>query len=269
MFRYVSSKSLVFLFSLGIFTWSILMVSQSRSQPVSLPQSAVCQLADRISVKVWIDGGWGTGIIFSRQENIYTVVTNDHVVDQLKEDLKIQTFDGFIYHANLIARYDLDSNFGTDLAVIQFRSSLEYLIPELASWDSEFKPKVMGAGYPLGLGKDDAGFVCTELVPVSIYLPHPLLRGYQLGFFAGIQVGMSGGPLLDEFGKVVGINGQTLLLSYNPNYFRYRNGTLAFDSLLSLSISSSESHEILSKSSWAIPIESFAKIFPVCLGRCQ
>lgn len=85
---------------------------------------------------------------------------------------------------------------------------------------------------------------------MKLLLPKPLEQGYQLGYTNEVAAGMSGGPILDRSGQLVGINGG---LKYPPQgiaAFTFADGT-------SPSVSLFEQMESLS---WAIPVSTIRRL---------
>lgn len=88
--------------------------------------SEACNIAKEITVKVLAGRTWGSGILVQRQENSYTVVTNEHVL--IGNSYKIQTPDEKIHSATRLVEFDRSNIGGDDLAVLQFNSSNDYQI---------------------------------------------------------------------------------------------------------------------------------------------
>ncbi|BAI90367.1 S1 family peptidase [Arthrospira platensis] len=65
----------------------------------------------------------------------------------------------------------------------------------LAKFPDQKYPPTRNQGFNLTRGR------------ISFLSEKPFKNGYQIGYTNPIQKGMSGGPLLDRWGKVVGING--------------------------------------------------------------
>ena len=122
--------------------------TQKASPRQLLTDLSVKQLQQRarsITVKVISENSWGSGIAIQRQGEVYTVLTNQHVLTPGKRH-RIQTADGRIYSANLLRSIRSDD----DLGLVQFRSpDVVYAVallknsPRLAVGD-----KVFAAGFP-------------------------------------------------------------------------------------------------------------------------
>lgn len=196
--------------------------------------------AQAITVKVMSDEFLGSGILFKKDKSIYTVITNAHVLRAGDPPYRIQTPDGHVY----AARVSKNSNFGkNDLAILQFQShEKDYTILAIGS-----KPvlgdQIFAAGFYSQENEEKQSFNLT-IGKVSLLLPQPLENGYQIGYTNDIQKGMSGGPLLNRRGEVLGVNG----MHANPLWDTpsvFVDGSYANQAL----------HEQINRFSWAIPIE--------------
>ncbi|MBW4642792.1 MAG: serine protease [Goleter apudmare HA4340-LM2] len=169
-----------------------------------LQPTEISPIAQQITVR--IDGaGTGSGIIIERQDNtkekIYTVVTNRHVVQE-QGSYTVYTPDGKQYPFNHNQARQLP---GVDLAVFQFTSNQSYRVVEKGN--SENLPlgtTIHIAGYPQGtrnirfLSGTISG---RETNPKDGYAFIYTVNGFR---------DMSGGPVLDEQGKLVGIHGRAI-----------------------------------------------------------
>jgi S1-C subfamily serine protease len=228
-------------------------------------------LARSITVKVRVGKTWGSGILVRKQAQVYTVVTNQHVLN-LGDRASIQTADGRIYPAQL-RRQDFGER---DLALLQFKSRSNYAIASLdRSSGVRVGDPVFAAGFPIESEFDrvasaKAGNPPTRLEAqgqdrrqeknlmgftfatgqISLLPTKVLIGGYQIGATNDVRKGMSGGPLLNRQGQVVGINGMHAYPIWGDP-FVYTDG----------SHPERLQHNVMVRSSWAIPIETFSKIF--------
>lgn len=223
-------------------------------------------LAKSITVKVISGNGWGSGVILKRQGQVYTVVTNQHVLDTGKSYL-IQTPDGHFYNANQIKTDNFQEN---DLALLQFHSpDPNYVLASLAA-SASLSPgdKIFTAGFPAITERwrneetQDKTDVNQQNYPtdtqllftrgrLSILSERPLEKGYQIGYSNVVKKGMSGGPLLNIHGQVVGINGMHAYPLWGNPYV-YRDGSQPSFSL----------RQQMSRLAFAIPTETLAKLAP-------
>ncbi|MDZ7957251.1 MAG: serine protease, partial [Aulosira sp. DedQUE10] len=166
----------------------------------ALKPTEVSPIAQQITVR--IDGaGTGSGVIIERQGNTYTILTNLHVV-QFKGSYTVQTPDGKQYTFNHSQVQQLP---GVDLAVFQFTSNQNYSVAEKGT--SENLPlgiTIHVAGYPQG--SSSISFLSGQ---ISSRVPNPK-DGYAFIYTVNAFPDMSGGPILDEQGKLVGIHGRAI-----------------------------------------------------------
>ncbi|ALF52903.1 hypothetical protein ACX27_08590 [Nostoc piscinale CENA21] len=175
-------------------------------QPVAtaLTPSEIYPIAEQITVR--IDGtNTGSGVIIEHKDNTYTVVTNWHVM-QVKGSYTVQTADGKKYTINHSQIKRLP---GVDLAVFEFTSNQNYRVAEKGNSEQITGGKtVYVAGYPDGIpGIPERTF---QALPGQIagFIQKPK-DGYALVYTVNAFPGMSGGPILDEQGKLIGIHGRS------------------------------------------------------------
>lgn len=146
----------------------------------------------------------GSGVIIRQDRDLYTVLTNEHVVGSDSKYL-IETFDRKVYPA---AVYRAIKFTGNDLALVQFRSVSTYPVAALGkAYELNDGEDIFAAGFAL-----DAFGEFTEPFQfrggqVGIKTNRPLEDGYQLGYTSDVRNGMSGGPVLNSRGQVVAVNG--------------------------------------------------------------
>jgi S1-C subfamily serine protease len=241
--------------------------SNSFAKPVSLPENQqtlprnrLCEMARSITVVILSADGkpLGSGFLIHRRPAdekgffYYKVVTNGHVIPQ-GPSYQIKTVDEAIHKAILIARFD-EGDTGDDLGILQFSTSKnDYKIAQLApglALSPQKKDQVLAAGFPVTTGiPKPPEFVCTEIGEISLVIKQPMRRGYRIGYILDIRRGMSGGPLLNLKGEVVGVNGK----NNNPigggdRLYAGKDGSLVPEFR--------ESRDLVIRSSWAIPTET-------------
>lgn len=170
----------------------------------------IAQLAILTTVEVNNTLGFsasGSGVIIAKQGNIYTVLTANHVVASLAQEYSIRTHLEKNYRAIRIQRLP-KNDWDIDLALVQFQSREQYPVAPMG----ESQRAVVGstiyvAGYPLPIAfgserklEFTGGIVSSRLDRRS--------SGYGLRYQAVTRRGMSGGPVFDADGRVVGIHGQ-------------------------------------------------------------
>jgi WD40 repeat protein len=169
---------------------------------VSLTPTQVNEIAKKITVR--IDGAApGTGVIVRKEGNNYTVLTNHHVVGKSGK-YTAQTSDGKSYPVNAQTIKKLGD---VDLAVFEFTSSESYQVAELGDSEqiSEGIPvHVVGWAAPDAVNPE-RGYVFTN-GSISRRVAKAK-NGYALVYTNTVKPGMSGGAVLNEEGRLVGING--------------------------------------------------------------
>jgi tetratricopeptide (TPR) repeat protein len=162
--------------------------------------NTVKQTAQGFTVKILVGDTNGSGVIIGKTGNTYRVVTNAHVVTR-SNSYKIQAPDGKVYAGKLLEKGS--SLQGNDLAILTFDSTVNYGVATLADGGT-LKPNeaVYSAGFPI----DQSNFVITSGTVTEV-TSQPLKGGYQFGYSADTLQGMSGGPLLNSAGQLIGIVG--------------------------------------------------------------
>lgn len=211
------------------------------------------QQTQSITVKVLSGQSNGSGILIQRRGPVYTVLTNRHVLDS-GDSYRIQTNDGTIYPASASATGRFPRH---DLALLQFCSSQrDYTLATLGNSSTlAVDDRVFAAGFPsinegfeVPLGASRAGFSLNE-GRIVLILEESLVDGYQIGYTNDIRKGMSGGPLLNSQGEVVGINGMHAYPLWGDPYI-YQNRSQPPLSL----------RQQMKRYSWGIPIDSFIEL---------
>lgn len=148
----------------------------------------------------------GSGVIIDKQGDTYSVLTAKHVV--LQEDVYfIITPDKQEYRLDYTTVKKLPN---IDLATFQFTSTKNYEIVQYGdSSQIDVGQRVYVAGFPLPakpIPQSEYTFVPGF---INTLLDKPLEDGgYKLVYDSNTRVGMSGGPVFNEEGKLVAIHGQ-------------------------------------------------------------
>lgn len=222
---------------------------QTQQTLPQLSEAQVGQIARWITVKVFSDESWGSGILLHQQAKSYTVLTNNHVLTGGNgQHYRIQTPDNRIYAATVS---DFKQFAGNDLALLQFSSERQYAMASVAPADPLCPgEKTFAAGFPFG----GNGLVFTT-GQISLFLAQAFQGGYQIGYTNDIRKGMSGGPVLNQQGQLLGINGQHAYPLWGNPYV-FTDGSTPSESL----------RQQMVPLSWAIPIE---KLFQLWRGETK
>ncbi|HIK27498.1 MAG: serine protease [Oscillatoriaceae bacterium SKW80] len=228
----------------------------------------VAQIARKITVRILTEEGTGSGVIIDRNGDIYTVVTNEHVVESSeKNSYTVLTADGkkhLGWRKNIVGLGNLD------IALVQFKSPNTYRVAVMGNSKAlSVGEPVCAAGFPrwhyIKNGNNIIGFQDTRewglkalrvtTGKVGMLPERSLARGYKLGYTNDIEQGMSGGPVLNQKGELVGINGKSKYPLDGIDAFLFADGTLPSEELFLK----------METLSWAIPSAYFEKI--VGVGR--
>ena len=219
--------------------------SVTAQQPTQklLTSAQLQDLAKSITVKILTKNGSGSGTLIAKNGNSYTILTNDHVVSP-GASYRIQTPDGKIYSANVIKEKP-PSLKNQDVALFQFQSTVEYTIATLGtSSPIAVEQKIVAAGFV----NDNAKLVFTE-GQISLLPDKSFQRGYRIGYSNKVQPGMSGGPILNYQGEVIGINA-VHAYPISDKIYVFSDNTKP----------SAAERQQMRQYSWGVPIYSVAKV---------
>ena len=173
--------------------------------------------ARQMTVRIENSGGNGSGVIVAREGNSYYVLTAKHVLQSPETNQK--------YTSHQIITYDQDRRGvtstvvaeGVDLAVVKFESNNKYPVAQLGEYSQNEKALVFVGGFP-GREKINSPLWQWQLNPGVIYdggqsnfktqTSQSFSNGYDLIFNNISYGGMSGGPVFDTDGNVIGIHGR-------------------------------------------------------------
>jgi S1-C subfamily serine protease len=163
------------------------------------------------NITVRIEGSArGSGVMVERRGKTYTVLTNAHVLQQ-SGSYGIVTPDGKCYaiRSDTIKRLP-----NLDLAIFLFSSTASYTVAQLGNpTQLSLGQTVYVGGWANSGGRLQSRVFLTsegQITEVNSQLP----SGYSLSYTNLVRVGMSGGPVLDQQGRLIGING---LIRLNAN----------------------------------------------------
>jgi tetratricopeptide (TPR) repeat protein len=182
-----------------------------------------------VEIKLQKDESTGSGVIVDRKGELYTIVTNAHVVcgnqrcSKLpsEESYSLGLADGQQYLVRGSSLRLLGNDL--DLAIIQFRSNRNYAVAKLAApGNLKIDDDVYTAGFPF----EQPGF--TFGFGQAIAIVNKRLKdnkgdnvdggGYTIVYNAFTLPGMSGGGVFDGNGQLVAIHGQGDKYKENTNF---------------------------------------------------
>ena len=192
-------------------TTAALVWCQPQAQALSAAE--VSKLAKNVTVRISSPGGLGSGVIVKKEGDTYTVATAAHVVD-LPNTYDIQTPD---QQTHQITSSSIQKFKGVDLAVVQFSSSQTYAVAKMGNVnDAPEGTPIYVAGFPAQtLALTESIYNFTE-GKVTANATKPLADGYSLVYSNSTLPGMSGGPVLDEQGRLVAIHGRADTATIQP-----------------------------------------------------
>lgn len=184
----------------------------------------------------------GTGIVFNHIDDNFYFLTNAHVLlknhcfveEYQNDECQFQKWEDdysiFLDHPDSEFEYEVPNDNFTywyehDLAVIRLTISEEENdskifkpIPVGGTWYPLMD--IFGAGFPAILGNYDSNYArmvfCSGDVKTMFLDEDELqqLSNYSIAHSCALAGGMSGGPLVDEYGYLLGINGLTGMSEY-------------------------------------------------------
>ena len=164
-----------------------------------------------ISVSANSGSGTGSGWVYNSTGGTTYVVTNNHVIDAAASggSIKVELNNGDQISASIVGRDP-----GYDLAVLRLRNGN---LPEINIGDSSkvaVGDPVIAIGSPLGLSSTvTSGIVSALNRPVSAGSTGSESYVNAIQTDAAINPGNSGGALVDETGKIIGVNSAIATLS--------------------------------------------------------
>ena len=173
----------------------------------ALPEREIVAIAEGICVRVISAGEPGSGIVVHREGNTYFVLTAWHVIQDTNanEEIIVVTPDGEYHQVTAGGRQQQPN---VDLAVLQFDSNRDY--PTAAIGDSQQVGRlyeVFVAGYS-NRGSGSSQLSGIEITRGEISALDNFGEGYRLRYTSQTASGMSGGPVLNRDGQLIGVHGR-------------------------------------------------------------
>ncbi len=202
--------------------------------------SQIAQLAIPVTVQINSIAGGGSGVIIAQKNDgknyIYKVLTADHVVKSAALEYSIRTYTGKHYIAISVEHLQKEEN-DPDLAIVTFSSPQQYPAASLGDSDRvQIGDTIAIFAYPYldeNQSPDQRLFVYSSGDINTVKAKRP--NAYDLLYDATTQKGMSGGPVFNQEGKLIGIHGRGERLVNSEEEVQYAfNAAIPINTFLAL-----------------------------------
>lgn len=207
--KYAITVGLI-LFSLGMLGDRHTAKTFAQGFRQEIDRDSLVPMVRQITVRILVDDASGSGVIINRQGSVYTLLTNWHVVAFSSRPI-ILTVDGQRH----VSREPPQKLGNQDLALVKFESLRSYRVARISPNLAQIGEPVLAVGFPMyESGSRTTTFhrgiqgLRMTVGEVSLLPEQSLERGYSLGYTNSIEIGMSGGPILNAQGWLVGVNGR-------------------------------------------------------------
>jgi Trypsin-like peptidase domain/TPR repeat len=172
---------------------------------IALSSAKVNEIAKTVTLRIQSSVSSGSGVIIQKKGSTYTVLTASHVLAP-QETYEVVTADGQHYP---LKASSIQRQTETDLAIALFASARPYEAAIIGD------PNLLEEGTPVFV----AGFPArTDAITESVYsftrgemtakASRPFKDGYALVYTNATLPGMSGGPVFNPSGQLIGIHGR-------------------------------------------------------------
>ena len=177
-------------------------VYSSTAEVVNAVADAVVEISTESVATSWgrqyITSGAGSGVIVAVSDDVYYIITNNHVIDGVNE-ITVRTRAGVVYNGTLVATDD-----SADIAVVAIESKEELVIAVMGdSDDLQIGEDLIAIGNPLG----SLGGTVTKGI-LSATGRNIQIENYEMTLLqtdTAINPGNSGGGLFNMKGELIGV----------------------------------------------------------------
>jgi len=225
-------------------------VQQFQSTGIAkLSEPALKELSESITVRVTTHkSGGGSGTLIRKDGSRYTVLTNAHVLGEDEAPYRIETPDKKTYSASVVENVKFSDN---DLVLLEFVSDANYetaIFPNLNNINANKYVNIGEKVYATGFASEDEGKVNFTTGILELFPPKNFTNGYRIGYTNPIKKGMSGGPILNQWGELIGLNSRHPYPTFGDP-FVFQDGTRP----------SEKERKKMVPLSWGMPIEILAQ----------
>jgi hypothetical protein len=185
---------------------SAALVAINLAPAVALSSAEVNQIARSVTVRITSDSGSGSGVLIRKAGKTYTLLTVAHVLSNPKAVYQVITPDAQRY---TLDRTSIKLHAQVDLAIAQFVSSQSYGVAKIGSSEGVAEgAAVYVAGFPAKTAAMTESIYNFTKGEITAAPSRPFKDGYGLVYTNTTLPGMSGGPIFNAEGSVVGIHGR-------------------------------------------------------------
>jgi tetratricopeptide (TPR) repeat protein len=173
---------------------------------IALTSAEVNKIARSVTVRIVSPSGSGSGVLIRQDGKTYTLLTAAHVLANKTAVYEVITPDAQRY---TLDQKSIKAHAQADLAIAQFISTKSYGVAKIASAEGivEGAPSYV-AGFPAkttAMTESIYNFTTGEITAAPA---KPFKDGYGLVYTNTTLPGMSGGPIFNAAGALIGIHGR-------------------------------------------------------------
>jgi V8-like Glu-specific endopeptidase len=174
---------------------------------VALSSTEVNKIARSVTVRIVSASGTGSGVLIRKAGKTYTLLTSAHVLPNrtAAATYEVITPDGQRYSLD---RNSIQAQAKVDLAIAQFVSAQAYAVAKVSDVTvTEGTPSYV-AGFPAKTAALTESIYSFTKGEITAAPTQPFKDGYGLVYTNTTLPGMSGGPIFNSEGALIGIHGR-------------------------------------------------------------